>query len=102
MTSVSTGGFLTFSGADFVLLEKKNQSRMLYPFWILPSSWVFAKNILIPKSDQEKHAVIKEAIFQSALWSLRSNCQMHPKVLAICEKTSNKANSADGKSSAAD
>ena len=39
-----------------------------------------------PATDQEKQSVIKEAIFQSAVWSLRSNCKMHPKVLEICEK----------------
>lgn len=39
-----------------------------------------------PKGEKEKQAVLKEAIFRSAIWSLRSNCQMHPEVLTICEQ----------------
>jgi len=39
-----------------------------------------------PKTDEEKKAVSKEAIFRSAFWSLKSNCRIHLKVLEICEK----------------
>ena len=39
-----------------------------------------------PQTDEEKDCVIKEILFQTAVWSLRGNFQMHPKVLEICKK----------------
>ncbi|PKN61428.1 MAG: hypothetical protein CVU57_29425 [Deltaproteobacteria bacterium HGW-Deltaproteobacteria-15] len=42
-----------------------------------------------PKTDEQKQAVLKETLFRSALWSLRSNCIVDPKVLEICEKIYN-------------
>jgi hypothetical protein len=39
-----------------------------------------------PKTDEEKESVLKEIYFQSAVWSLRSNCKMHPRAIEICEK----------------
>jgi hypothetical protein len=45
-----------------------------------------------PQTDEEKEAIIKEIVFQSALWSLRSNCKIYPKVLEICENVYNEGN----------
>jgi len=39
-----------------------------------------------PNTDEEKQVVLKEIYFHSAVWSLRSNCKTHPRVLEICEK----------------
>jgi hypothetical protein len=38
-----------------------------------------------PNTDEEKQAVLKEIFCQTASWSLRSNCQINPKALEICE-----------------
>jgi len=39
-----------------------------------------------PKTKEEKWAIINEALFTTALRSLRSNCKMHSKVMEICEQ----------------
>jgi hypothetical protein len=39
-----------------------------------------------PRTDEEKRAVVSEIILETALWSLRSNCKTHPRVLEISEK----------------
>lgn len=45
-----------------------------------------------PSTDEEKQAVLKEIYFQSAVWSLRSNCKIHSRVLDLCEKIYDEGN----------
>ncbi len=39
-----------------------------------------------PKTKEEKWAIINEALYKTAMRSLRSNCKIHPRVLEICEQ----------------
>jgi hypothetical protein len=38
------------------------------------------------KTEADKKAAYRETIFRSAMWSLESNCQQHPRVMEITEK----------------
>ena len=38
------------------------------------------------KTEKEKKEAISEAIFRAAMWSLESNCKLHPRVLEYCEQ----------------
>ena len=38
-----------------------------------------------PKTEADKQAALNDAIFQSAMWSLTSNCKQDEKVFAICK-----------------
>jgi len=39
-----------------------------------------------PKTEQNKREAFNDMAFRSAGWSLTTNCELHPKVLEICEK----------------
>ena len=84
--NVCYGGFLDIQWGRFFASgsEKpiKNVISVLELAQFIGSRQKYTK----PKGEKEKQAVLKEAIFRRAIWSLRSNCQMHSEVLTICEQ----------------
>jgi hypothetical protein len=80
------GGFLDIQWGRFLASGNKEPIRLIISTLRFGDSWGAAEKYAIPLSEEQKQDIFKEAIFKAALWSLQSNCKVHPVVKNYCSE----------------
>jgi len=80
------GGFLDIQWGRFLASGNKVPVRLIIGTLGFCDSWGAAEKYATPFSEDQKQEIIKEAIFKAALWSLQSNCEVHPVVKKYCSE----------------
>jgi hypothetical protein len=80
------GGFLDIQWGRFLASGNKKPIRLIIRTLAFGDSWGAAEKYSEPFSEVQKHEIIKEAIFKAALWSLQSNCKVHPAIKKYCSE----------------
>jgi len=79
-------GYLDIQWGRFLATGKKEFVRLVIGTLGYGDSFGASKKYSQPLSEDQKIEIIREANFKSALWSLQSNCKMHPLVKQYCSE----------------
>jgi len=80
------GGFLDIQWGRFLATGKKEYIRLIIGSLDYGDSWGAGEKYSKPLTEEQKTEIIREANFKAALWSLQSNCKMHPLVKQYCSE----------------
>lgn len=78
------GGFLDIQWGRFLATGKKEPLRLIISTLEFGDCWGAQKKYPNPSNQSEREAILKEAIFKAAIWSLHSNCKTHDLVKSFC------------------
>jgi hypothetical protein len=78
------GGFLDIQWGRFLATGDKEPISLIINTLEFGDFWGAQERYPNPTSQGEREAIIKEAIFKAAIWSLQSNCKTHGLVKSLC------------------
>jgi hypothetical protein len=71
------GGFLDIQWGRFLATGQEEPIRLIIRTLEFGDFWGAQERYRNPSSQSEREAIIKEAVFKAAIWSLKSNCKTH-------------------------